>query len=76
MEDTNRLKVVLVEKKRTYKWLAELLGVNPTTILRVYEFFSASASYRELQPLKSRYYRTVCEGIQILSHLSRIQVIV
>ena len=31
MEDINRIKVVLVEKKRTNKWLAEQLGVNPTT---------------------------------------------
>jgi hypothetical protein len=26
MEDINRLKIVLVEKKRTGKWLAEQLG--------------------------------------------------
>ena len=32
MEDINRLKVLLVEKKRTSKWLAEQLGVNPTTV--------------------------------------------
>ena len=32
MEDINRIKVVLVEKKRTDKWLAEQLGVNPTTV--------------------------------------------
>ncbi len=32
MKDINRLKVVLIEKKRTSKWLAEQLGVNPTTI--------------------------------------------
>lgn len=32
MEDINRLKVVLVEKKRTSKWLAEQLSVNPTTV--------------------------------------------
>lgn len=32
MEDVNRLKVVLVEKKRTSKWLAEQLGVNPSTV--------------------------------------------
>ena len=30
--DINRLKVVLVEKKRTNKWLAEQLGVNPSTV--------------------------------------------
>lgn len=28
----NRLKVVLCEKKRTSKWLAQQLGVNPTTV--------------------------------------------
>lgn len=32
MGDINRIKVVLVEKKRTNKWLAEQLGVNPTTV--------------------------------------------
>ena len=32
MEDINRIKIVLVEKKRTNKWLAEQLGVNPSTV--------------------------------------------
>jgi transcriptional regulator with XRE-family HTH domain len=32
MEDVNRIKVVLVEKKRTSKWLAEQLSVNPSTV--------------------------------------------
>ena len=32
MEDINRLKLVLVEKKKTGKWLAEQLGKNPSTI--------------------------------------------
>ena len=32
MEDINRIKVVLAEKKRTNKWLAEQMGVNPTTV--------------------------------------------
>ena len=31
MADINRLKVVLVEKKRTNKWLAEQLGKDPAT---------------------------------------------
>ena len=31
MEDINRIKVVLVEKKRTNKWLAEQMGVKPST---------------------------------------------
>lgn len=30
--DLNRLKIVLVEKKRTNKWLAEQLGKNQTTV--------------------------------------------
>ena len=32
MADVNRIKLVLVEKKRTSKWLAEQLGVNPSTV--------------------------------------------
>ncbi len=32
MKDLNRLKVVLCEKKKTSKWLAEELDKNPTTI--------------------------------------------
>ena len=31
-KDINRIKVVLVEKKRTNKWLAEQLGCAPTTV--------------------------------------------
>ena len=30
-KDINRIKVVLVEKKRTNKWLAEQLGKDPAT---------------------------------------------
>ena len=32
MQDINRLKLVLVEKKRTNKWLAEQLGKDPGTV--------------------------------------------
>ena len=31
-KDINRLKVVLAEKKRTNKWLAEQLGKDPSTV--------------------------------------------
>lgn len=31
-KDTNRLKVVLAEKKRTNKWLAEELSKDPATV--------------------------------------------
>lgn len=30
--DINRLKIVLVEKKKTNKWLCEQLNVNPSTV--------------------------------------------
>ena len=32
MKDLNSIKVVLVEKKRTAKWLADELGRNPATV--------------------------------------------
>lgn len=32
MADVNRLKVVLVEQKKTSKWLAEALGKDPATV--------------------------------------------
>jgi len=32
MQDVNRLKLVLVEKKKTSKWLAEELHVNQSTV--------------------------------------------
>ncbi|MEG0794901.1 MAG: helix-turn-helix transcriptional regulator [Odoribacter sp.] len=34
MKQINRLKVVLVEKNRSGKWLAEQLGKDPATISR------------------------------------------
>ena len=35
MEDVNRIKLVLVEKKRTSKWLSEQMGVNPSTVSKL-----------------------------------------
>lgn len=32
MDDINRLKIVLVEKEKTGKWLAEQLDKNPSTV--------------------------------------------
>ena len=32
MEDINRIKIVLFEKKRTARWLAGQLGVTPSTV--------------------------------------------
>ena len=47
MEDLNRLKVVLVEQKKTGKWLAEQLGVSATTTSR----WCSNASQPGLQTL-------------------------
>ena len=47
MDDLNRLKVVLVEQKKTGKWLAEQLGVSTTTISR----WCSNASQPDLQTL-------------------------
>ena len=35
-KDINRLKVVLVEQKKTGKWLAEQLGKDPSTVSKWY----------------------------------------
>lgn len=32
MKDLNRIKVVLAERKRTNKWLAEQVGKDPATV--------------------------------------------
>ncbi|UKK55195.1 helix-turn-helix transcriptional regulator [Prevotella sp. E2-28] len=47
MKDLNRIKVVLVEKKRTSKWLAEQLGRNPATVSK----WCTNTSQPDLQTL-------------------------
>jgi hypothetical protein len=32
MEETNRIKLLLVENKRTYRWLSEQMGVTSSTV--------------------------------------------
>ncbi len=48
MEELNQLKIVLVKKKRTSKWLAEQLEVNPTTVSK----WSTNKTQPNLQTLK------------------------
>lgn len=48
MEDINRLKVVLVEKKRTNRWLAGELGKNPATVSK----WCTNSSQPDLPTLK------------------------
>lgn len=47
MKDLNRLKLVLVEKKRTSKWLAEQLGKNASTVSK----WCTNTSQPDLQTL-------------------------
>lgn len=47
MNDINRIKVVLVEKKRTSKWLAGELGKDPATISK----WCTNSSQPDLQTL-------------------------
>ncbi len=47
MEDLNRLKVVLVEHKKTSKWLANELGKNPSTVSK----WCTNVSQPDLQTL-------------------------
>lgn len=48
-EDINRIKTVLCEKKRTSKWLAEQLQVNPTTVSK----WCTNTSQPDLYTLRS-----------------------
>ena len=47
MDDLNRLKVVLVEKKKTSKWLAKELDKNPSTVSK----WCTNVSQPDLQTL-------------------------
>lgn len=48
MEDINKIKVVLAEKKRTNRWLAEQLGKDPATISK----WCTNSSQPDLSTLK------------------------
>lgn len=45
--DINRIKVVLVEKKKINKWLCEQLNVNPSTISK----WCTNSSHPDLETL-------------------------
>lgn len=48
MEDINRIKVVLAEKKRTNRWLAEEIGRDPATVSK----WCTNSSQPDLSTLK------------------------
>ena len=39
MEDINRIKLVLIEKKRSRKWHSEQIGVNPSVVSNLQSLF-------------------------------------
>ena len=45
MEDVNRIKLVLVEKKRTNKWLSDQMGVTPSTVSKWCTNFEVITSF-------------------------------
>ena len=47
VDDLNRLKVVLVEQKKTGKWLAEQIGKDPATVSK----WCTNTSQPDLQTL-------------------------
>lgn len=48
MKDLNRIKIVLVEKKKTSRWLAEQLGKNISTVSK----WCTNTSQPDLQTLE------------------------
>ena len=81
MEDVNRIKLVLVEKKRTNKWLSEQMGVTPSTVskwctnssqpdlpslLKIADLLEVDIKELSLSEL-IEYYRAVEEFIEFLS---------
>lgn len=48
MEDINRIKVILAEKKRTNRWLAKEIGKDPATVSK----WCTNSSQPDLSTLK------------------------
>ena len=48
-QDINRLKVVLADKKRTNKWLAEQLGKDPALTQQTYVWTQGMAGWEGLK---------------------------
>lgn len=63
MKDLNRIKVVLVEKKRTSKWLAEELGKNISTVSK----WCTNTSQPDLQTLERIAELLDCEKRELIT---------
>ena len=59
----NRVKVVLVEKQRTSKWLAEQLGVTPATVSK----WCTNTSQPDLQTLNRIAELLDCDTRQLIT---------
>lgn len=63
MKDLNRLKIVLVEKKKTSKWLAEQLGKNASTVSK----WCTNTSQPDLQTLDKIASLLGCEKKELIT---------
>lgn len=55
MADINRIKVVLVEKKKTNKWLAEQLSKDPATVSK----WCTNTSQPDLNTIRGNYRKQI-----------------
>ena len=69
MKDINRIKVVLVEKKRTSKWLAGELGKDPATISK----WCTNSSQPDLQTLTKVAQRLDVDISELLNKTEKLQ---
>lgn len=63
MKDLNRIKVMLVEKKRTSRWLAEQLGKNTSTVSK----WCTNTSQPDLQTLDKIAKLLDCEKRELIT---------
>lgn len=63
MKDLNRIKVMLVEKKRTSRWLAEQLGKNSSTVSK----WCTNTSQPDLQTLDKIAELLDCEKRELIT---------
>ena len=68
MEDINRLKLLLVEKKKTSKWLSEQLGITPSTVSK----WCTNTSQPDMETL-ARISKLLGVGIEELNDIKFMQ---
>ena len=63
MKDLNRIKIVLVEKKKTSRWLAEQLGKNISTVSK----WCTNSAQPDLQTLDRIAELLVCDKRELIT---------